>query len=307
MDEKERIGFIGVGLMGHGVAQNILQAGYPTTVLAHRNRAPVDDLVAKGANEVGSAAVLAESSEVVFLCVTGSPQVEDVMFRDDGLLRGLKPRTIVLDLSTAVPASTLNVAEAVEARGGHYLDIPMTRTPKEAEEGKLALMVGGSKEILEKVQPILNSFSDTVVHCGDVGSGHTVKLVNNFLALGNAALICEAIVTAAKAGVGMEALRDVVCSGGADSIMFRRFMTILLEGNENIFRFVLQNAQKDIRYYTDMARNLPSTAFIAESIHQTYVMASNLGHGNEYVPRLMRILAEINDVELGAITSSAVQ
>ena len=304
MADKERIGFIGAGLMGHGVAKNILQAGYPIAVLAHRNRAPVDDLIAKGASEAGSAAALAESSDVVFLCVTGSPQVEDVLFRGDGLLKGLKPQTIVLDLSTAVPDSTLKVAEAVNAKGGHYLDMPMTRTPKEAEEGKLALMVGGPKEILEKVQPILNSFSDTVVHCGDVGAGHTVKLVNNFLALGNAALKCEAIVTAAKAGVGMEALRDVVCSGGADSVMFRRFMTILLEGDESIFRFVLQNAQKDIRYYTDMARSLPSTAFIAESIHQTYVMASNLGHGGEYVPSLMRILAEINGTELNATTIS---
>lgn len=150
MTERERIGFVGVGLMGHGVAKNILQAGYPVTVLAHRNRPPADDLIARGAGEAGSAAALAESSDVVFVCVTGSPQVEDVLFREDGLLKGLKPQTIVLDLSTAVPSSTLKVAEAVRAQGGHYMDVPMTRTPKEAEEGKLALMVGGPRETLEK-------------------------------------------------------------------------------------------------------------------------------------------------------------
>lgn len=302
MNNKERIGFIGVGLMGHGVANNILEAGYPLAVLGHKNRQPVDDLVAKGATEADSADSLAAASDVMFICVTGSPQVEDVMFREDGLLKSLKPGSIVIDLSTAIPDSTRKVADAVQAHGGHYLDVPMTRTPKEAEEGRLALMAGGPVEVLDKVRPILDTFSDMIVHCGAIGSGHKVKLINNFLALGNAALMCEAIVAASKAGVGMEALREVVCSGGADSVMFRRFMTILLEGDEDIFRFVLRNAQKDIRYYTDMARDLPSTLFIAEAIHQTYVMATNLGHGDEYVPQLMRILADINDVQLRAAT-----
>lgn len=299
MSDKQRIGFIGVGLMGHGVAKNILKAGYPLTVLAHRNRQPVEDLVGRGAREAGSAADLAAGSDVVFVCVTGSPEVEEVVLGDDGLLNALRPESVLLDLSTAMPGSTRKVAAAVEARGAHYLDIPMTRTPKEAEEGKLALMAGGPAEVLDRVRPILGTFADTIVHCGAVGAGHTVKLVNNFLALGNAALMSEAIVTAAKAGVAMEALRDVVCSGGADSIMFRRFMTILMEGDESIFRFALRNAQKDIRYYTDMAHNLPSTAFIADSIHQTYVMASNLGHGDAYVPRLMSVLAEVNGASLG--------
>lgn len=298
MNDKQHVGFIGAGLMGHGVARNILEAGYPLAVLAHRNREPINDLVSRGATEAESAKALAASSDVVFVCVTGSPQVEQVVLGDDGLCTGLRRGTIVLDLSTAVPESTRKVAAAIEAHGGGYLDAPMTRTPKEAEAGKLALMVGGSTETLEQVRPILDTFSDTIVHCGEVGAAHTIKLVNNFLALGNAALMCEAIVAAAKAGVDMQALRDVVCSGGGDSAMFRRLMTILLEGDESIFQFVLQNAQKDIRYYTDMVRNLPSTAFIAESIHQTYVMASNLGHGDEYVPRLMQILAEVNGTKL---------
>ena len=143
MAAKKRVGFIGVGLMGHGMAKNIVEKGYPLTILGHRNRQPVEDLVGRGAVEAKNAAEVARRSDLVFLCVTGSPQVEAVVFGKDGLLEGLSAGTIVADSSTAEPDSTLRIAAAIEERGGRFVDTPLVRTPKEAEEGRLGVMTGG--------------------------------------------------------------------------------------------------------------------------------------------------------------------
>jgi 3-hydroxyisobutyrate dehydrogenase len=127
-----KIGMVGIGMMGHGIAANIVKHNYPMVLLEHPGNQPLQDLVAAGATTTPSAAALAAAVDVVILCVTGSPEVEDVLYRKGGLLEGLKPGTIVIDCSTAIPSSTLKVAESVEKAGGRFLDAPMTRTPKEA-------------------------------------------------------------------------------------------------------------------------------------------------------------------------------
>lgn len=200
MSEKQRVGLIGVGLMGHGIGKNILKNGYALTVLAHKNRTPVESLISLGATEAASAKEIAENSDVVILCVTGSPEVEDTLYRDGGLLEGLHDGMVIADCSTAEPDSTQKVAADVAARGGRYLDTPMTRTPKEAETGNLGLMTGGDEATLAEVRPILDCFADTIIHAGGVGAAHKLKLINNFLALGKAALVAEAMAAAAKGG-----------------------------------------------------------------------------------------------------------
>jgi len=300
MRDKEKIGFIGVGLMGHGAAKNILEGGYPLTLLGHRNRQPVDDLVGRGAIEATSPAALVEACDIIFLCVTGTPQVEDIVYRENGLLAGMSEGKVVLDMTTAIPDSSIRVAQSIAERGGHYLDLPMIRTPKEAELGKLALIAGGDKDILDSVRPVLDTFSDTLVHCGPLGAGHRIKLINNFLALGNAVLIAEAVTAAAKGGVGLDSLFDVVCSGGADSAMFRRLLSVLRENDTSLFQFTLRNARKDVSYYTKMADGLTSTAYVGNVIHQMLMMVNNLGHGDAYVPKIIDVLAEMNGVDIAA-------
>ncbi len=294
MSKKLRVGLIGVGLMGHGVGKNILKGGYPLSVLAHNNRAPVEDLIGLGAVERASAREIAAHSDVVILVVTGTPEVEDVVYRDDGLLAGIHSGMVVADCSTAQPDSTLQVAADVAAKGGRYVDTPMTRTPREAESGNLGLMTGGDEATLAEIRPILECFADTIVHAGGVGAAHKLKLINNFLSLGKAALVAEAVAAAAKGGVDLQALHDIVVAGGANSVMFERLMKVPLEDDDSALQFYIQNAQKDLRYYTTMTQNQSSTSFIAESIHQTYVLASNLGHGNKFVPRMVDVMAEIN-------------
>src|SRR6185369_14693128 len=217
MAKKLRVGLIGVGLMGHGIGKNIVTKGFELKILGHRNRGPIESLVKLGATEAKTAKDLAAGSDLVLLCVTGSPEVEDAIYRKDGVLHGMHPGLIVADCSTAEPGSTVKVAADVEKKGGRFVDTPMTRTPKEAEAGKLGLMTGGDKATLAEIRPVLECFSDTIIYAGPVGAAHKLKLVNNFLSLGHAAMAAEAITAAAKAGIDMQALHDIVVSGGANS------------------------------------------------------------------------------------------
>jgi len=292
------VGLIGTGLMGHGIGKNLLEKGYHLTVMSHRNREPVDDLVARGARELNNPHAIAKVSDMVILCVTGTPQVEQVVYGEYGLLGAVRSGFVIADCSTSEPHSTLKIAADVEAKGGHFVDTPMTRTPREAEAGKLALMVAGPQDVLAHIRVVLDSFADTIVYAGDVGAAHRLKLLNNFLVLGHAALAAEAIAVAIKAGVNMEAFRDIAMSGGAASAMFGRLINVPLANDDSQVKFAIRNARKDMRYYTNMTEHLPVGSFVAETVHQLYVVADNLGFGDRYLPRMVEALAQINGIEI---------
>jgi 3-hydroxyisobutyrate dehydrogenase-like beta-hydroxyacid dehydrogenase len=152
----KRVGLIGVGLMGHGIGKNILNKGYELVVMAHRNRGPVDDLLARGATERNSAESVARDADLVILCVTGTPQIEQLVYGENGLLSAAREGLIIADCSTAEPASTLRIAADVETKGGHFVDMPMVRMPNEAEAGKLGLMIGGPDHVLARIRPVLD-------------------------------------------------------------------------------------------------------------------------------------------------------
>jgi 3-hydroxyisobutyrate dehydrogenase-like beta-hydroxyacid dehydrogenase len=289
-----RVGLIGAGLMGHGIGKNIVEKGYPLTVMAHRNRAPVEDLVKRGAKEAKSPREIAQASDLVILCVTATPQVEAAVYGPDGIIQALRDGLVVADASTAEPQSTMKIASDFREKGAWFVDIPLTRTPKEAEEGRLGVMTGGDPAVLARIDPVLRCFAETIVYAGAVGAAHKLKLINNFLALGNAALVAEAITVAAKAGVDMTALRDIVVVGGANSVMFERLIRVPLADDDTAARFAIRNGRKDLRYYTNLAEQLPVTSFLAEAVHQTYVMAETQGYGERFVPRLIDMLAGIN-------------
>ena len=275
----KRVGLIGVGLMGHGIGKNILAGGYDLTVMAHRNRAPVDSLVSRGAVERPTPRDIASDADLVILCVTGTPQIESLVYGDNGLFDAGREGLVIADCSTAEPASTVRIAADMLKKGAHFVDTPMTRTPKEAEAGKLALMIGGPPEVLSTIRPILDSFADMVVYAGPVGAAHQLKLINNFVAIANAAIAADAIAVAAKAGVDMTAMRDLVMAGGGASAMFGRLMNVPLNDDDTHARFTIRNARKDLRYYTNMTEEMPMTSFLAEATHQITVMADNLGYG----------------------------
>lgn len=283
------IGLIGVGLMGHGIAKNLLRNGYTLTLLEHAGNQPIDDLRELGAETVTTPAELARRNEIIFVCVTGSPQLEAVMFQSDGVLAGLREGATVVDCSTVEPHVTLKVADAVFGKDARFLDAPLTRTPKEAEEGRLNVMVGGDEQTLRDLRPLLDTFAENVYHAGPVGAGHTLKLLHNFVSLGNCALLAEAVICARHGGVNIDTFIDVLASGGGDSIALKRLTPYILEGDEGGFLFSLSNCRKDLSYYTSMAYQHQVPATIAESIQQVFELAESKG-GDRPVPHLIDLL-----------------
>ena len=295
MTERLRIGFAGVGLMGHGVARNILErGGHALSVLGHRNRAPVEDLLRRGAREAADMAELAAEADLVFTCVPSSAEVEALVDGPRGLLAGLRPGTILIDCTTADPEATRRIGARVAAQGGAMIDAPLGRTPKEAEEGRLSTYVGGDAQIIARVRPVLETYADTIVVCGGLGAGTTAKLINNSIAVGTCAVIAEALATASKLGVDMDALCDVLSAGGANGRMWQMMMPWVRAGDDSHLKGPLRIAAKDMRTYARMAEGAGVAAFIAQAISQTYRLALNEGHGERFMPVLPGILADLN-------------
>lgn len=296
-DGKMKVGFIGVGLMGHGMARNIVEKGWPLTVLGHRSRQPVEDLVGRGAAEAKNAAELARDCDLIFICVTGTPQVEANIFGENGILAGITPGTIVVDSSTTVPDSTRKVAAAIAEKGGRFMDMPLNRTPVQAEEGKLAVMYSGEEALFEEIRPVVECFANTFTYCGEVGTAIAIKLINNFIALSTALLANEAMAVARKAGIDKQVLYNVLSAGGADSVMFRRMAQNMLHGDDTAFQFTIRNMHKDLTYYTRMAEDLPATASMAEQARQMVMLARVAGDENAFGPRIYDLLCKLNGVE----------
>ncbi len=290
MTEAKRVGLIGVGRMGHGIAANLLRHGHRLGFLVHPGNRPVDDLVARGARSFARAAELAAASDALILCVTGSPEVEDVVLGPGGVLSGLRPGTIVVDCSTAIPASTLRVAAAIEAAGGEFLDAPMTRTPKEAAEGRLNLLVGGDPALLERVRPLLACFAENLVPAGPVGAGHRLKLLHNYVSLGFATVLAEAAACARRVGVDAGVFVDVLAAGGGNGVVLERMRAFIESGDDSRFLFTLANASKDVGYYTAMAREAGAALATATAVGETLAQAAR-GHPQLPVPALVELLA----------------
>lgn len=294
---KEKVGFIGVGLMGHGMAANLLKKGWPLTVLAHRNRERVDDLVGKGAAEAKSPRALAESSDVVFLCVTGSPEVEAAVGGPDGLASVEKP-LLIIDCSTSDPSSTTRLAANLAGSGITLIDAPLSRTPKDAAEGTLDVMVGGDAAVVERARPLLEAFAGRIVHTGPTGSGHTMKLLNNFLSMGYAALYAEALALGAKGGVTPATFDKVVRGGRMDCAFYQTFFKYVLERDRDAHRFTLRNALKDTSYLAAFSNGVGMANPLGAAVRNSYALAVGQGRGEDYVPMLSDIVAELNGVSL---------
>jgi 3-hydroxyisobutyrate dehydrogenase-like beta-hydroxyacid dehydrogenase len=298
MTGKPRIGFLGVGLMGHGAAKNILEKGYALTVLGHRNRQPVEDLVRRGATEAKDAAALAEASDVIITCVPSGVEMEAAFGGPRGLVAGARPGMIFVDATTNDPTVTRKVGAELKAIGCDLIDAALGRTPKEAEEGKLATYVGGDPAVIEKVRPILETYADTIVVCGGLGAGTTCKLVNNSITIGMIAIISEAFATAAKLDVDLKALCSVLSAGGVDGRMWQMLKPWILEGDDSRLKGPIRIGAKDIRTYGRMAENAGVATFIAQAVNQTLRLALNQGHAERYLPVLPGILAELNGAKI---------
>jgi 3-hydroxyisobutyrate dehydrogenase-like beta-hydroxyacid dehydrogenase len=296
---KPRIGFVGLGLMGHGMAKNLLAKGFPLTVRVHRNRKAAEDVLAAGAKEAKTHADLANASDVVILCVTGSPQVEEIVYAENGILSAARAGLIVVDTSTAEPESTAKVRGDLGGRGTAYVDAPLARTPKEAEEGRLNTMVGADDATFARLRPVFAAYCENVIHAGPPGHGHMLKLINNFLAMSIATATAEACAACAKSGVSIAKLHEVISAGAVNSGIFQAIVGKMLEAKDlSGLKFTLANAMKDLRYYNRFAASLPVAASVGSAVHQSLVSANLLGFGEKFVASLVEAQEKLAGVAI---------
>ncbi len=285
MPEFERIGFIGIGIMGRGMATHLLKAGHPLTVFVHRNRDGVDELVASGARETDSLPYLAQNSDVIVLCVSNADTVRRVL---EGLLPGLRKGQLVIDATTSNPKVTRQVSAWLEDKGIHYADAPVTGGPNESAAGKLGSLVGCKDEDSEVVRKIIASYSKVVHRIGGIGSGHQAKLLNNFVTQGTGVLLAEAYRRARDSGVDWKALYSVMETGAARSGTLEKMVKPALDGNYDGSRFSLRNALKDYSYFCEMADESPrGPSQLAHDIRDIFQQAVDAGLGERYVSVLL--------------------
>jgi 3-hydroxyisobutyrate dehydrogenase-like beta-hydroxyacid dehydrogenase len=294
----QRIGFLGIGLMGHGMAKNLLKKGHPLCFKVNRNRANLADLLELKAKEVSSVKDMAANADVVILCVTGSTQVEENVYGANGLLEAARKGQIVIDCSTAQPESTDRIRADFEKKGVRYVDAPLARTPVQAEEGKLNCMVGADEKTFAEVKPVLEKFCENIFHVGGFGAGHRMKLVNNFLAMSHALATCEALAVCAKVGLSTETFFKLISAGGANSAMFQMVVPKALKGDHTGLLFTLANAKKDIGYYQQMAGNASFAGPLGGVLYQQLVQANALGLGEKFVPSLIEAYERINGIKI---------
>ena len=292
-----RIGFVGAsGLMGHGMAKNLLGAGHELRYTVN-TREPAG-LAEAGATRVNSPADLGRDCEVVFLCVTSAPDVEAVVTGQDGLLTEPAEGLIIVDSSTSEPATTRRLAAVCAAQGVRFVDAPLTRGPAEAEAGTLNMLVGATPEDLAAITPLLDAMAENVLHVGPVGSGHVVKLLNNFVVQAQTTALAEAFAVSAKNGVDPRHLVDILSRGILNNQVLA-IMAATLDGQYEAMRFELDNARKDIRYYVRLAADAGVPTGVGDGVHEQLALASALGFGSEMVPSLVKGQATLNQVSIG--------
>lgn len=290
------IGFIGLGIMGRGMARNIRAAGFPLFVY-NRTASRMHDITDSGAQPTQSPADLASRCDIVITCVSDTPDVEAVIAGATGVLAGLRPGTLVIDMSTISPQTTVSLGERIRAVGGSFLDAPVSGGSEGAAKGTLSIMVGGDAADFERALPVFQAMGKNIVHVGAQGAGQTVKLVNQILVVGNALAMSEALLFAQAGGVDVAKALAAVSGGAAGSWMLsNRGPQILNRDWRPGFTIDLQ--QKDLRLVLDAADDngvpLPGTALI----FQLYRTLQHAGLGHEGNHALVKALEQLARIEI---------
>jgi len=284
---RPAIGFIGLGLMGAAMVDCLQTKGYRLTVLGHRNRTGIDAALARGATEAADAKSLAEASDIVMLCMGTSAQVEARMHGPDGVIAGLAPGKVVIDFGTSLPGSTRELGAEVSERGAVMLDAPLGRTPAHAKTGQLNIMAAGPKDSFDAVKPVLDDLGENVFHLGPLGTGHTIKLINNFYGLTMAAAMSEAFAMADVAGIPREKLYGAMSAGPLHSGMMDFVKAYAIDGDPDRLAFSIRNALKDTGYYTQMVRDFGRETVMGGCVTAAMDRAVSDDRGDDTVPQLV--------------------
>jgi 3-hydroxyisobutyrate dehydrogenase-like beta-hydroxyacid dehydrogenase len=290
-----RIGFIGLGGMGRGLVKNMLAKGLHVT--AHDlDAAKVSDAVALGATQGDSAVEIAARCDVFAVCVTSAEVVQAMALGANGALAAMSPGTIFLDHTTVSVAHVDIMREACAARGIHYAEAPMTRTPAHAERGEVNILFGGDESILERLRPVFDTYAENIFHVGPAGHAIRLKLIHNYIAFANVAAWCEGFALAAREGLDMSKVIGIISAAGGKSGMMDLYGEMTLR-RDFTPHMSLENAQKDVRYYAEWIEQAGLPGFMAQSVHQTYALAAIMGHGEESCTAVIKAYEELTGVE----------
>ena len=284
---KPTIGFLGLGIMGGAMAGRLQDLGYQLTVLGNTDRTYLDAAIARGAVEANSGKDVAQASDIVMLCMGTSDHVESRMRGPDGIIAGLRDGATVIDFGTSLPASSRTLAGEVAAAGGTFLDAPLGRTPAHAVDGQLNIMASGDKAAFDAVEPVLKDLGENVFHLGDVGSGHTIKLINNFFGMTVANAMAEAFAMADVAGVDRGQLYDVMAAGPLRSGMMDFVKAYGVDQNPSMLAFAIKNAAKDVGYYTRMAQDAGADSLMSKGTLTALTEARDNGQADEMVSQMV--------------------
>ena len=280
---ESRIGFVGLGLMGSAMVGRLQDYNYQLTVLGNKDRTGLDQALTRGALEAASGLDLAKQSDVIMLCMGTSDQVEERILGEQGIISGLSSGKIIIDFGTSLPSSTKEISSKIADTGAVILDAPLGRTPHHAKDGLLNIMASGDKDAFDAVRTILENLGENVFYLGDLGTGHTIKLMNNFFGMTIANAMAEVFAVADAAGVSRETVYKVISAGPLHSSMMDFISAFGLEGDKSKLEFAIKNAFKDVSYYRLMTQNLGINSIMSESASKALSQANDGGYANAMV------------------------
>ncbi len=290
-----KIGFIGLGIMGIPMCKNLLKAGFNLTVY-NRTQSKMSEILQEGAQSASSPKEVAMNSDVVIIMVTDSPDVEDVILGDNGVIEAVQKDSIVIDMSTISPKVTKNIARQLSEKETHMLDAPVSGGLWGAISGTLTIMVGGEEDTFNKALPVFEAMGKNITLTGPSGMGQTTKLINQILVSNTMNAVAEALVFAAKAGANLDTTIEAVSGGAASSWQLSNLGTRAVKGDFSP-GFMVKLQQKDLRLILEMARELnipvPSTSLV----HQLYSSLEADGKGDEGTQALVRIYEKLAGIE----------
>ena len=282
---KPTIGFIGLGLMGGNMVENLQKKGFNLVVM-DLNKDAVKAVLERGnAKEAGSPKQLAEASDIIMLCLTTSEVVAKIVYGDDGILTGIRSGAVLVDFGTSIPSSTRRIGKDLATRGAGMIDAPLGRTPAHAKDGLLNIMAAGDRETFDKVKPVLEEQGENVFYLGALGAGHTTKLINNFMGMTTVCTMSQAFAVADRAGVDRQQLYDIMSTGPSSSPFMTFCKNYAVDGISDL-GFSINNANKDLSYFLKMAQDIGIQTEIAEGTARNLQAAVDAGMGEGNVPEI---------------------
>ena len=281
----KNVGFIGVGYMGYGIAKNILKNNNNLFVIANKNREPIEKIVKEGAEEVNSFEDFANKNlDALFMCVTNTPIAKTI---SEKISKILNDKTIIIDITTHNKTGSVETDTIFKKNNIGYVECPVMGGPVQAEEGVLGGIVGASEDNFKKAEPYLKFFCKEYFYFGEVGMGAKSKLLNNFLTLGNAALVNHLAIGAKELGLDLKKVFDVAKLGSGNSAALNRVFDNLLKGDFTGFKFTASNSVKDLTYIQDLLKDFPEAEKVAEVNKNYFQKAVDQGYGENFISELI--------------------